>query len=70
MARGIGVDLAMKAPPPGELGGGYPEVEDEGKEAAVADMESFMGALGLEGDATAACEALDRYLVSAGFKKA
>lgn len=71
MAKGLGAMLAAEAPPPDKMMGKMGAYsEDEGKEAAIAEMETLMGILGVEGDAAAACESLDRYLTAAGFKKA
>lgn len=64
-AKGLGALIGESAPPPGELGGGY----EEGDELGKGDMESFKAAMDAD-DLGAACEAMDRYLVARGFKKA
>ena len=73
-------DIADKVPAPGKLGKagplpeaddeeiGNPEEADEDKAAAISQMQDVIDAV-KKGDAEAACDAMDRYLVTAGFTR-
>lgn len=83
MAKGgIGVLIAKAVPPPDKLKGyGKDRPEegdeepgqtegDEDKEARVSMMQEFMDVCGMKGNAEEACDALERYLDAAGYKRA
>jgi hypothetical protein len=80
-----GKDIADKAPPPNKLkgyasGGKRNDEEPAGDEmgeddeetksaVAVSQFQEFMDSLGLTGDARKACELLEQYLDTVGYRK-
>lgn len=78
-----GKDIADKAPPPDKLksykGGGKSddppavddeeEGEDEKSAVAVSQMQEFMDAAGIKGDAEELCRLLEQYLDTVGYRK-
>lgn len=78
-----GKDIADRAPPPSKLkgygsGGGSaaPEAAEEGegdeeetKAVAVSQMQEFMDAAGINGDAAELCRLLEQYLDTAGYRR-
>jgi hypothetical protein len=78
-----GKDIADRAPPPGKLKGygsgkrdSEAEAPEEGEDdedtksaVAVSQFQEFMDALGLTGDARKACELLEQYLDTVGYRK-
>lgn len=80
----FGKDIAAKAPPPDKLkdykAGGKgedpivaddeeEEGEDEKSAVAVSQMQEFMDAAGLKGDAEELCRLLEQYLDTVGYRK-
>ncbi len=78
----VGKDIADRVPAPDKIGSyksGDPaddgdempgETEgDEDKAARTSAMQEVLDAMGVKGDAEAACDAMDRYLDIAGYRK-